>query len=115
MRNRFWTLALAVPLGVLPATVANASSQDDPRHQESTRMVEVVLANRDELGLTASQVKKLEQYRNQLDLQTLQRRQSSKPQNTNTLLVTSPDQAKGTILSIVGTEKQDAVLRTISE
>lgn len=78
-------------------------------------MVEVVLANRDELGLTASQVKKLEQYRNQLDLQTLQRRQSSKPQNTNTLLVTSPDQAKGTILSIVGTEKQDAVLRTISE
>ena len=113
MRNRFWTLALAVPLAVLPASMA--ASQDETPHQRSTRMVEQVLANQSGLGLTASQVKKLEQYRNQLELQALQQRQSSKPQNTNTVLVTTPDQAKSRILSILGTQKQDAVLRAIEQ
>jgi hypothetical protein len=112
MRASFRALAL-VPLIVAAPIALRATAQDEHRHRQSMDMVQTVIDRRGDLSLTETELKQLKAFHSELEFKARQRRVSSKPGVTTSLLVVAPEAARSRILAIVGDSRDEAVLRVI--
>ena len=113
MRASIRALALVFPLIVIAPLTLRATAQDEHRHRRSMNMVQAIIDRSGDLQLTGSELKQLKAFHSELEFKARQRRVSSKPGVTNSLLVVAPEQARSRILAIVGDSRDEAVLRVI--